>query len=345
VFKIKQLIKKEFNVKLKLAFLAALLAASAAQAARADALFDTNSTFQVVGGNSPDSFSNTVALTPGTTSLGSGALSLTLTIVPASGGAEWLVFNYSTTAGGAISQPNQNWSLSQNGLVALQPLNFIASYAQFNNNGTAIAPSYSVFGQTLMNNPVPGFTGFGQGANGFKSPDCHSACNIDPLSRGSVCRSVQSNCPELGQYTTSNKWLGAGTRICSPGCSCPRALHLGDDDPGLRGRRLHCISPQGTGFNVAGRLNSADAKMKTASGRFFVWSSIIDLLDRNAFLALRPDAFLSRESFGHFQNVRHDVQDRNKRKPAPSSIAANPISSWGLELRFACFGLSSPKAL
>jgi PEP-CTERM motif len=171
VFKIKQLIKKELNVKLKLAFLAALLAASAAQAARADALFDTNSTFQVVGGNSPDSFSNTVALTPGTTLLGSGALSLTLTIVPASGGAEWLVFNYSTTAGGAISQPNQNWSLSQNGLVALQPLNFIASYVQFNNNGTAIAPSYSVFGQTLMNNPVPGFTGFGQGANGFKSPD------------------------------------------------------------------------------------------------------------------------------------------------------------------------------
>jgi hypothetical protein len=110
---------------------------------RADALFDTNSTFQVVGSSSPDSFSNTVALTPGTTLLDGGALSLTLSIVPASGGAEWLVFDYSTTAGGAISQPNQNWSLSQNGLVALQPLNFIASYAQFNNNGTAIAPSYA----------------------------------------------------------------------------------------------------------------------------------------------------------------------------------------------------------
>jgi hypothetical protein len=157
-------------VKLKFAFLAALLAATAAQTARADVLFDTNSTFQVVGGNSPDSFSNTVALTPGTTLLDGGALSLTLSIVPASGGAEWLVFNYSTTAGGALSQPNQDWSLSQNGLVALQPLNFIAGYAQFNNNGTAIAPTSSVFNQTLMANPVPGFIGSGQGSSGFASP-------------------------------------------------------------------------------------------------------------------------------------------------------------------------------
>ena len=133
-------------------------------------LFDTSSTFQVVGGNSPDSFTNTVALTPGTTLLDGGALSLTLSIVPTSGGAEWLVFNYSTTAGGALSQPNQDWSLSQNGLVALQPLNFIGSYAQFNNNGVAITPTFSVFNQTLEANPIPGFVGSGQGASGFASP-------------------------------------------------------------------------------------------------------------------------------------------------------------------------------
>jgi hypothetical protein len=157
-------------MKLKLAFLATILAASGALSAHADALFDTNSTFQVVGGNSPDSFTNTVQLTPGTTSLDGGALSLTISIVPTSGGAEWLVFNYSTASGGAISQPSQNWSLSQNGLVALQPLNFIGSYAQFNNNGVAITPSFSIFGQTIEANPVPGLVGSGQGASGFASP-------------------------------------------------------------------------------------------------------------------------------------------------------------------------------
>jgi PEP-CTERM motif len=163
--------KQECDMKLKLAVLAAMLATSGVQIAHADALFDTSSTFQVVGGSSPDSFTNTVQLTPGTTLLDNGALSLTISIVPTSGGAEWLVFNYSTTSGGAISQPGQNWSLSQNGLVALQPLNFIGSYAQFNNNGTAITPSYSVFGQTIEANPVPGFVGTGQGASGFASPD------------------------------------------------------------------------------------------------------------------------------------------------------------------------------
>jgi hypothetical protein len=157
-------------MKLKHAFLAALLAASWAQSANASTLFVNGSTFQVTGGNSPDNFTNNVTLTPGNYLLDSGALNLNLSIVPASGGAEWLVFTYSTVAGGAISQPGQNWSINQVGLDAAVPLNFIAAYDQFNHNGTAIAPTSSVFGQTLMTNPVPGGTGTGQGASGFVSP-------------------------------------------------------------------------------------------------------------------------------------------------------------------------------
>jgi hypothetical protein len=151
---------------------AGLMAASAWQSARAEALFVTGSTFQVEATNSPDSFTNTVSLTPGTTLLDGGALSLTLSIVPAGDGqSEWLVFDYQTTGGTALVPPGNNWSINQVGLDAAVPLNFTGAFDEFlDANGNAITPTSSVFGQTVMANPVPGGAGIGQGSVGFVSP-------------------------------------------------------------------------------------------------------------------------------------------------------------------------------
>jgi hypothetical protein len=158
-------------MKLKLALLAAMFATSGAQMAQADPLFVTGSTFQVQAQNSPDSFTNTVNLAAGTYSLDGGAVSLKLSIVPASGGAEWLVFNYSTTSGGAFGVQGQNWSLNQVGIDAAVPLNFIAAYSQFNKDGTALVPTSSIFGgYSVATNPVPGETGTGLGNSGFVGP-------------------------------------------------------------------------------------------------------------------------------------------------------------------------------
>ncbi len=98
-------------------------------------------------------------------------MSLTISIVPDAGGAEWLVFNYSTTSGGPFSCPTCGWSLNQVGLDAAQPLIFNAAYSQFNDNGTALVPTGSIFpGYSVATNPVPGESGTGLGASGFGAP-------------------------------------------------------------------------------------------------------------------------------------------------------------------------------
>ena len=148
---------------------AALVAGSAL--ADTDPLFVLGSTFQVQATNSPDSFTNTVTLAPGTTLLDNGALSLTISIVPDTGSSEWLVFSYSTTGGGAFSQPGSNWSLNQVGLDAAVAVNFIGAYSQFSHDGTALAPTSSIFGGYVVEgNPVPGQTGTGLGVGGFTAP-------------------------------------------------------------------------------------------------------------------------------------------------------------------------------
>jgi hypothetical protein len=150
----------------------ALVAASVlGSAATAEAsLFVPGSSFTVSGTNSPDTFSNSVSLTPGTTSLDNGALQLTLSIVP-DGSTEWLVFSYSTTSGGVLSQPGQFWQILQTGLQAAVPVNFIAAFDEYLNNGTAITPSSGIFpGASVMANPVPGGAGIGVGSNGFTDP-------------------------------------------------------------------------------------------------------------------------------------------------------------------------------
>jgi hypothetical protein len=149
---------------------AAPLAVGPALAAT-DPLFVLGSTFQVQAVNSPDSFTNTVTLTPGTTLLDNGAVSLTISIVPDAASSEWLVFNYSTTSGGALGQPSNNWSLNEVGLDAGVAVNFTAAYSEFLHNGTVLAPGSSIFGgYSVEANPVPGMTGTGLGAGGFTAP-------------------------------------------------------------------------------------------------------------------------------------------------------------------------------
>jgi hypothetical protein len=175
-------------MKMKRSLLAGLLIVSAAPIASADALFDTSSSFQVVGTNAPTSFTNTVSQMPGTYSLDNGALNLTLSIVPTSGSAEWLVFSYSTANGGAISQPSQDFEIHENGNVAAQPLNFIGFYTQFGSNGTALTPTSSFFGQPIGTNPVPGEVGSGWLVTGLNDHVAQGSFSIgetvvDPFSQ------------------------------------------------------------------------------------------------------------------------------------------------------------------
>jgi PEP-CTERM motif len=147
-------------MNLKPAFLAALLVLPTAANAE---LFVTGSTFTVTGTNAPDSFSSTATLTSGTTSLlDNGALNLSVSLVAASGGAEWAVFQYSTVSGGPIGNANLTWSLNEVGLQLAQPAILQQGFVQFTQNGTALTPTSGIFpGFSVASNPVPGETGMG----------------------------------------------------------------------------------------------------------------------------------------------------------------------------------------
>jgi hypothetical protein len=171
--------------------LAAALASNTAAAA-SDPLFVLGSTFQVQASNSPDSFTNDVTLTPGTTLLDGGALSLTLSIVPDTGASEWLVFSYATTNGSALGQAGNYWSINQAGLDAAVGVNFTGAYSEFEHDGTALAPSASIFGgYGVESSPVPGLSGTGLGVGGFQAP----------FSAGAL--------PSLGAYISPWSFLNA----------------------------------------------------------------------------------------------------------------------------------------
>lgn len=132
-------------------------------------LFVPDSTFQAEGSGSPDDFTTTVTLTPGTTTLDNGTVDLTIALVP-DGTSEWLVFTYNTTNGAPLSSGG-DWSINQVGLDAAQSLNFGAAFSEFISNGTVETPASSVFpGYNVVSSPVPGVTGFGLGGGGFVDP-------------------------------------------------------------------------------------------------------------------------------------------------------------------------------
>jgi hypothetical protein len=132
-------------------------------------LFVGGSSFTVQGTNSPDTFSNAATLTTGSQSLDSGMLALSVTDVPAGGGAEWLVFSYQTTSG-PLSQATQNWALNEVGLQAAVPVNLTAGFVQFDASGTILTPTSGIFpGFTVSPNPVPGGSGIGVLGTGVTS--------------------------------------------------------------------------------------------------------------------------------------------------------------------------------
>jgi hypothetical protein len=104
--------------------------------------------------------------------LAGGALDLTISVVNAGGGAEWVVFNYQTTSSTTpLSLGSQSWAISPNGLPAAVALNFIGDYTQWQGpNGANIAQTGGIFGQTLMASPITGVVGNGEGNSGYVDP-------------------------------------------------------------------------------------------------------------------------------------------------------------------------------
>jgi hypothetical protein len=163
--------QKRFSTLAKAApFAAAIMVATSLPAAAE--VFDLGSDFTISGGNSPTTFSDTVALTPGTTSLDGGLLNLTISIVPVGDAAqdEWIVLTYKT-ARGPLSQPDEDWSMDPIGLPAAVAANFTGAFYQFLNvDGQPIDQTNHIFNQTLMSNPIPGGAGNGEGTVGFVDP-------------------------------------------------------------------------------------------------------------------------------------------------------------------------------
>lgn len=172
---------KKLSMKRLLLTAAFVTIASAAHAA----LFTDGANFTISLSNSPTSETDTVPFSPGVTQiLAGGALDLTINVVNAGGGAQWVVFNYQTTSSTtALSLANQNWGVQQIGIPAAQALNFIGDYTQWQDqNGVNIAQTGGIFGQTLMASPVAGLVGSGEGTSGF----------VDPIGSGAL--------PQLGAF-------------------------------------------------------------------------------------------------------------------------------------------------
>ena len=138
-------------------------------------LFTPGGTYNFNIQNSPGTSNNLVTFTPGTQLIDGGDVALTLTIVNAANfattGAQWVVLQTQTVGGVALSQPDEDWSISAVGLPAAIPINFIADYSQWTDtSGANIAQTNHIFNQPLISNPVPGMTGTGEGSSGFASP-------------------------------------------------------------------------------------------------------------------------------------------------------------------------------
>lgn len=136
-------------------------------------LFGSGS-FVITTQNSPSSGTNNVLFQPGTTNLDGGAVQVTINIVNdasfATTGAQWAVFTYNTPNLAALSSSGQNWSIEQISIPLSVNADFIGDYTQWNVAGDAVNQVAPIFGQTLMNSPVPGLTGNGEGTLGFKDP-------------------------------------------------------------------------------------------------------------------------------------------------------------------------------
>ena len=158
-----------------------LLVTSWCEPARAGA-FVLGSTFTVQAFNSPDSFTETVTLTPGNQLLDSGAVNLNISIVPdGTLGAEWIVLNYTTTNGGPLSSPHVFWGIEQTGIELSVGAQLTSYYQQWTDDGVALAPTSLLFAGTVIGtNPIPGGVGSGYISTGPGLVDTFgcSPCNF-----------------------------------------------------------------------------------------------------------------------------------------------------------------------
>ena len=136
-------------------------------------LFTNGADFTIDFTNSPTSENDTVPFSPGVTQLVDGGnLDLTISVVAAGGGAEWVVLNYQTISPSLpLSVSGEDWAVAPIGLPAAVALNFIGDYTQWQGpDGANIPQTGGIFGQTLMASPIAGITGNGEGSLGFVSP-------------------------------------------------------------------------------------------------------------------------------------------------------------------------------
>lgn len=136
-------------------------------------LFTIGANFTIDLTNSPTTETDTVTFSPGVTQLiDGGNLDLTISVVAAGGGAEWVVLNYQTVSADLpLSTGGEDWAINPIGLPAAVALNFIGDYTQWQGpDGANIPQTGGIFGQTLMASPVAGVTGSGEGALGYVDP-------------------------------------------------------------------------------------------------------------------------------------------------------------------------------
>ncbi len=134
------------------AFAAMMLSGSAAWAD----IFDIGSTFTIGGTNAPNTFGQTVTLSPGTTTIDGGALTLTQQIVDQSSG-EWLILTVQATGSDIYSSTDADWSIFASGIDLTELSNGIAFYLDWGTNGVLANPTTG-FGSIplLGTNPITG---------------------------------------------------------------------------------------------------------------------------------------------------------------------------------------------
>jgi hypothetical protein len=114
--------------------------------------------FNAVGSNAPNNFSETDTLTLGTTLIDGGMLNLTVSTLPAAGGGEWVVFNVETASGGPIAGDlNANWGMSLSHVPLLMPAVLTQFYLDWGNSGGLTSPTGNAGGNLgIETNPVTG---------------------------------------------------------------------------------------------------------------------------------------------------------------------------------------------
>jgi hypothetical protein len=149
-------------------------------------IFDIGSSFSVSGTNAPNDFSQTVTLSPGTTTIDSGALTLTQSIVNKPSG-EWLVLTYQTTSGLIYAGTGDDWDITASGIELSKLSNGIGFYLDWGADGVLANPTSGFGGIPLLGtNPITGsgtvFGGLLNGAaNNIREWPSGTGANVSPF--------------------------------------------------------------------------------------------------------------------------------------------------------------------